>query len=411
MKVIAGSKFAYLHKQSAEGLNALLDWWTSAGFDNINQRFYGEVDNQNIPNVSSTFCVIQRSRLLWFFSAVSQLESYGHFRKYADLQFKELITHFYDKEYGGFLWELNENYSPTVKIKKTYAQAFCIYALSEYSSLTNNKEAKDIALETYNLLESKTWDTTKGGYIEAFDQQWDGLQDMRLSQKDQNEAKTMNTHLHILEAYTRLSVVCEKQEVKLSLTRVLSIYHDKFFNPVKGHFDLFFDHDWNLKSNIISYGHDIESAWLMREAIENIEDYEIECKVENLSIKIADRILQMGLEAHGGIKNEVHNNRADTTFDWWPQAEAVVGFLNIYDASHDEKYFHAAINCMKFIQENFFNIESGEWYWKINEQLQPEKGLMKSSAWKAPYHNGRMYIEILKRQKKLEAVTNTGEII
>jgi len=211
-----------------------------------------------------------------------------------------------------------------------------------------------------------------------------------------NEPKSMNTHLHLLEAYTTLSRVSKISKVTASLERLLKLYATQFFNSDTGHFELFFDMDWNLKSSIVSYGHDIESAWLMQEAAEVSGDSELIKTAERLSIRIADETMQAGIAAVGGLKNEIEDGHLDTTYDWWPQAEAVVGFLFAYNLTGNIKYENIAVRIFEFIHEHVIDAAGGEWYWKISEALKPVQNMSKSSAWKAPYHNGRMYFELLK---------------
>jgi len=378
-------------------LQSLVSWWCTYGFDENSNRFYAEVQNDNTPCSRSSFVIIQRARLLWFFSSLSQNKKYGDYRKYADLQYEELIQSFYDEDHGGFIWELSVDGEAINKRKQTYAQAFVIYALSEYYILGNNEHAKSLAIETFHLLESNAFDNIKLGYIEAVNQKWEHIDDVRLSPKDMNEPKTMNTHLHILEAYTGLSKITTDQEISEALKRVLNLYNDKFYNLETGHFQLFFDNDWNIKSNIVSFGHDIESAWLMQKAAYAVGDNDLIKKVAELSLRITDVTIREGRTAMGGIKNEVKNGKQDLTFDWWPQAEAVVGFLDAYQTSGQEEYLEAANQTLLFIDGNILNKENGEWHWRINENLKPDSTISKSNAWKAPYHNGRMYLEILKR--------------
>jgi len=386
-----------MYHQSEKDLQSLVNWWCDSGFDKENNRFYSEVSNENMPRLNANYTVIQRTRLLWFFSALSQMEDYVNYRKYADIQFEELLSYFYDQEYKGFIWEVDKEYKPTIYRKQSYAQAFAIYALSEYYILTKNKKAKDIANETFSLLENKIWEQRSGGYTEAVDRQWNALDDLRLSDKDMNEPKTMNTHLHILEAYTNLAIVDDSQMVTDSLERITQLYIDKFFNNDSNHFELFYDNDWNLKSDIISYGHDIESAWLLLKASKYINNSELNKSIEAVADKIAISTKEEGVDVSGGIKNESHNGVQDLSFDWWPQAEGVVGFLYAYDLTGKVEYMKIAKGIYQFITENIVDDKYGEWYWNINTNMQPEIDRQKSNAWKAPYHNGRMYLEILKR--------------
>ena len=385
-----------LFKQAKIGLESLTGWWCDHGYDSENSRFYAEVSIENIPNINAPYVIIQRTRLLWYFSVLSQQKRFDQYRSYADLLYKELINNFYDKSRGGFYWEVDASFNLSNDRKQIYAQAFAIYALCEYHSLSGNSKALNIALETFDLIETHAWDQDMSGYIEALDSDWKMLTDFRLSSKDMNEPKSMNTHLHLLEAYTTLSRVSKISKVTASLERLLKLYATQFFNSDTGHFELFFDMDWNLKSSIVSYGHDIESAWLMQEAAEVSGDSELIKTAERLSIRIADVTMETGIAAVGGLKNEIEDGRLDTTHDWWPQAEAVVGFLFAYNLTGNIKYENIAVRIFQFIHDYVIDAAGGEWYWKISEALKPVQNMSKSSAWKAPYHNGRMYFELLK---------------
>ena len=396
MSIKENTRRGGLLKQAKIDLESLTSWWCDYGYDSENSRFYAEVSNENIPNNKAPYVIIQRTRLLWYFSVLSQLKEFDHYRNYADLLYEELINNFYDKSRGGFYWEVDASFNLLNDRKQIYAQAFAIYALSEYHSLSGNSKALNIALDTFDLIETHAWDLDMSGYIEALDSDWKMLTDFRLSSKDMNEPKSMNTHLHLLEAYTTLSRVSKISKVATSLERLLKLYATQFFNSDTGHFELFFDMDWNLKSNIVSYGHDIESAWLMQEAAEVSGDSELIKTAERLSIRIADVTMESGIAAVGGLKNEIEDGHLDTTYDWWPQAEAVVGFLFAYNIAGNIKYENIAVGIFEFIHDHVIDEGGGEWYWKISEELKPVQNLSKSSAWKAPYHNGRMYFELLK---------------
>ena len=391
-----------IYDQSVEGLDSLLAWWTTFGFDNVRNRFYGEVGNNNQPNESATLMVIQRARILWFFSVVSQKENYSQYKRFADIQYEELVNHFYNENTKGFFWELDQNYSVLKNRKQSYAQAFCIYALSEYYLLSGNNKVKRLAYETFSMLESKVWDNVYHGYIEALDHDWSAMEDMRLSDKDQNVPKTMNTHLHIIEAYTTLCKVTGRQDVQTSLERVTRLYVDKFYNEKSKGFQLFFDNEWCLCSDIISYGHDIESSWLLYEAAQMIDDEIFTTRIKKIALDIVEEVIHSGINIDGAVKNEVHIKVTDTSYDWWPQAEGVVGFINAYEIDQSKSYLAIAQKCLSFIDQHIVDHDHGEWYWKISTEYEVDTTISKSNGWKAPYHNGRMYIEILHRLSNLE---------
>lgn len=260
--------------------------------------------------------------------------------------------------------------------------------------MTQNKEAKQLSNELFGFIEQYGFDKENGGYFEAFSRDWQLLDDLRLSDKDANEAKTMNTHLHILEAYTNLYRIEKSELVRLALKRLIDCFIDKFIDKKTHHLKLFFDEKWNLKSNEISFGHDIECSWLLFEAAEVLGEQALIEQLKVLALNMATATLKEGLDQDGAVFNEKNGEYLDTDKHWWPQAEAVVGFWNAYRLSDKEQFKYAALACWSFIQQYLKDEEQGEWHWRVNQQGIPILSEDKAGAWKAPYHNGRMCMEI-----------------
>jgi mannobiose 2-epimerase len=377
----------------AKELENILNYWTTNTVDDLNGGFVGERDHYNklVPNASKG--IILNSRILWSFSAASNHYKSNKYIKYCERSYEYLKTYFNDKKFGGVFWELDKKGTPINKRKQVYAQAFMIYALSEYYLFSKNEEVLTWAIELYNLIEKYAKDELFKGYIEAFNEDWSPIDDMRLSDKDANEAKTMNTHLHVLEAYTNLYKVYKNEGLKNNLTELIQLFLDKFLNS-ENHLNLFFDEHWNLKGNIISFGHDIETAWLLIEAAKVIEDEKLLKETERVAVLISDTFLQTGIDKDGGVINEYDPETGKFDYDkhWWPQAEALVGLRYAYNITGDEKYLTSSTAIWNFIKTNILDTTNGEWFWKVDKNRKLSTNEYKIGMWKAPYHTSRACI-------------------
>ncbi len=337
-------------------------------------------------------------------------ESYGHtrqliafFKDEAYLQIAKrakdyLLDYFYDKENGGIYWLLDYKGNPVETKKQIYAQGFAIYGLSEYYRATNDNEALDYAVKLFKTIEVHSFDTQNNGYLEAFTQDWQLIEDMRLSEKDANEKKTMNTHLHILEPYTNLYRVWKDDSLKKQLKNLINLFLDKIIDHETNHLNLYFNNNWNSKCDIVSYGHDIEASWLMYEAALVLDEPEILEKVRTI-VPLIVKAAEEGLQLDGGMVYEKNNQTGhlDTERHWWVQAEAVIGFVNHFQYYNDEQSLDNALSCWKYIKDNLIDWVNGEWFWSVYEDGIVNRNDDKAGIWKCPYHNGRMCLEIIER--------------
>lgn len=387
-----------LNEELQNELHLLLSWWMEHMIDHDNGGFYGRIDGQGRLHPEAPKSIILNTRILWTFAAAARQTGQSQYREIADRAYDYLMTHFWDNLDGGMFWMLDYKGQPTQTKKQIYAQAFALYALSEYQLLTGKKEVLTQAHEVFWLIEKFSKDKKQGGYFEAFSREWQPLEDLRLSEKDANEAKTMNTHLHVMEAYTNFYRVHQVDSVGDALRSLIELFLEKFIVLETGHLHLFFDETWNLKSDEISFGHDIECSWLIWEAIEVLEDEKLIARVRPVILQMADSTLKKGLSQDGGLFNEATpNGLSDTDFHWWPQAEAVVGFWNAFEISGKNQFAEAANKNWSFIKEHLRDKKNGEWHWRLNEKKSPILSEDKAGPWKAPYHNGRMCLEIMRR--------------
>jgi mannobiose 2-epimerase len=380
----------------------VLPFWMNRMVDHEHGGFYGWADNNGKINKIAPKAAVMNTRILWTFSAAYRMFQDNKYLEMADRSFQYIIDHFVDNEYGGIYWMLDHQANPIESKKQIYAEAFAIYSLSEYYKSTGNKQALNLAIEIFHLIEKYSSDFKQNGYFEAYSRDWKILDDLRLSDKDMNEKKTMNTHLHILEAYSNFLSVRDDDQTKECLVNLIDLFINRFINPVNHHLILFFDEYWNPRSNKLSYGHDIEASWLLTEAAEITGSKLLieECRLH--STKMAETILKNGTASDGSIYNEVKEDKMlDDDRHWWPQAEGMVGFLNAYQHTGDEIYVEVLLKLWEFIKKYMIHPVSGEWYFRVNNRYEPAPDEEFAGPWKAPYHNGRMCMEMIRRIDEL----------
>ncbi|MDX9847915.1 MAG: AGE family epimerase/isomerase [Tenuifilaceae bacterium] len=376
----------------------ILPFWMVRMVDNENGGFYGQIDGNNTVNALAPKGGILNARILWTFSAA--------YRQLGDSQYLDIairardyiLNHFIDREHGGTYWSLDHRGFPLDTKKQIYSQAFFIYALTEFFLATGDGQCLEEAIKIYRLIEQYSFDVSGSGYLEAYSRDWHLLDDLRLSAKDANEKKTMNTHLHILEAYTNLYRVWKDNDLRNQLRNLIYLFTDRIIDPQTSHLNLFFNEDWICRSTITSYGHDIECSWLLYEAANLLGDEMLTGKVKQICLSIVNAASE-GLQPDGSIINERNNATGHTDADrhWWPQAEAVVGFYNAFELTCKDHYLTKALNAYAYIQQHLVDKANGEWYWSIRADGSVNRHDDKAGFWKCPYHNGRMCLEIIAR--------------
>jgi mannobiose 2-epimerase len=347
---------------------------------------------------------VVNARILWTFSAAARLLGNSQYREIADRAWDYIVHRFWDKESGGVYWMLDYKGKPVSDRKQIYAQAFTIYAMAEYFRVSGKVESLDRAKLLFNLVERHSRDPVFKGYLEARSRNWGALADMRLSEKDMNSPKSMNTHLHVMEAYTNLLRVWRNSELAASQNDLLEVTMDRIADGRTGHFQLFFDRQWNSMSDRVSFGHDIEGSWLIYEAAEVLGDPVLVAVARNVSLQMAEAVYNEGRDKDGSIFYERNSKGefVDPNKHWWAQAEAVVGFYNAFQLTREERYREAAERAWDYIDARIIDREHGEWRAKLRpdgtpwqESEDPDACLV--GPWKCPYHNGRMCMEMIER--------------
>ncbi len=376
----------------------ILPFWANYTLD-PNGGFYGIVLNDGTPVPKAPKGCVLNARILWTFS-----NAYMHFENEA---YKELanraqeyfLTHFIDKEFGGTYWVVQADGTPLDDQKQCYGIAFAIYGLAAHYQATAKHESLQQAISLYRKMEEKAFDPLNGGYIESFTRDWKtpkhyGYDGTGVA------AKTMNTHLHLLEAYTQLYRVWPDSGLKNQLKGLINVFLEKIIDKNRWHQNLFLSREWENLEHIDSYGHDVELSWLLLEAAEQLQEEILIKQTKDIALKLVDTQIQEGRNTDGSLLYELRNGEIDGNLSWWPQAESVIAFFNAWQISGDEKYLNATITTWEWIKDNLVDSEYGGWYGGLGPDGKPLIGQPKVSLWKCPYHNSRMAFELLARTEK-----------
>ena len=360
--------------------------------------FYGEMDfDLNLYKQADKGCILN-SRILWFFSNAYMTNGAEDSLLYAKHSYDFLRNAFLDQEHGGVFWSVTYDGRPCDDTKHTYNQAFAVYGLASYYGACGDKEALSLAYSIVDKIETVCRDDI--GYLEAFDRYFRPASNEKLSENGVMAGRTMNTLLHVLEAYTELYRVDKKAAIADKIRWMLDLFADKVYNPDKQRLEVFFDHEMNSLLDLNSYGHDIEASWLVDRGVELLEDPEYFAKILPITKALVAHIHSVAMDDNS-LYNECENGVVDTKKVWWVQAEAMIGFLNGYQKDQAKKeYLESAARIWDFTKNYMIDHREGsEWFFELNKDGSPI-GREIVGPWKCPYHNGRMCFEVLKRKVK-----------
>ena len=433
-----------------ELFNNILPYWekhardTRPGF----QGFFGEIDNSNKPDPDISRSIVMTSRFLWTYSAVARYTKDPRYLEMSDFAYKAITAHFWDKKNGGVYWSVTPDGTPDVSKKQIYGEAFCIYGLSEYAaalkelrngggeslplaaagnpssatpspkgeslknpaeSLSLAEQSMKLATDLYSRLEAYAKDSVCGGYIEACAQDWSPTSDMILSPKDMNCPKSMNTNLHVMEAYTNLyrtilivfpDQVDLQAQIGRSLKELVLVTTKHILQP-NNHLGMFFDMKWKLLSDEVSYGHDIEASWLLWEAANELKDKTLIEGLRTTVIAMAETAYNEGIDFEAYCMEDFQRTENGKVVRnrnrvWWVQAEAVNGFYYAWKITSQEKYAKACVAHWNWILNHQKDKEGGDWWNELDEKGAPVLSEAKGGNWKTSYHNGRTCLELLR---------------
>ena len=379
-------------------LASILNYWQQHTIDDSHGGFYGKINNDNKADITAAKGVVLHARILWTFSAAYAFTHNKEHLQIAERAFSYLLNYFQDKENGGVYWSVDYRGEPLETRKQIYGLAFTLYGTSEYYAATQNEQALQFAQDLYQTIEQHSFDKTNNGYFEAFARDWKSLPDLRLSAKDANASKTANTHLHIVEAYANLYKVWKDETLKERIKNLLFLFDQYFISQQNHHLILFFTDDWNEQPDVISYGHDIEAAWLLLQCAEMIDSKPWITVYRQRAQTLAQAAAE-GLDKDGGLWYEYESQHQHLIKQkhWWPQAEAMIGYLNVYQITNHEEDLQKSLAAWQFTQQYIVDKQNGEWFWGVDDAYNIMPNEDKAGFWKCPYHNARACMEVIKR--------------
>ncbi len=380
--------------------HVIIPFWKNLR-DNEYGGYYGWMDyDLNVDKKAVKGCILN-SRITWFFSNAYMTLKDESLLEEAKHGFEFMKNYCMDKVNGGIYWAIKYDGTPEETIKHTYNQAFCIYALSSYYDASKDEEALGMAFDLFHIIENKCRDNI--GYLEAFDKEFHEIDNDKLSENGIIAHKTMNTLLHIFEAYTELYRVTKNQEVKKRLEWIMDTFAEKVYNPELHRQEVFFDQNMNSILDLHSYGHDIETAWLIDRGVEILGDKAYEEKMYPITKDLTREIYNVAFDGHS-LNNECEKGEVNTSRIWWVQAETLLGFLNGYEKDPSQKeYLDAAKNVWEYIKTYMWDKRQGsEWFWEVDKNNVPTSKKPIVEPWKCPYHNGRMCFEVIRRNIDVE---------
>ena len=393
----------YYKEQLQNELHAILKYWSSETINPETGQFYGEISGVGVPDIYASKGIIMYARIMWTFSAAAQFYNDTQYIKTADIARECIENSFFDKKNGGYYWEISHDEKPVVTKKQVYAQAFVLYAYAEYYKATKQQHALNKALDIFHLLQTHCYDSVYGGYFEAFSENWDKLDDVRLSERDLNLPKGMNTNLHVLEAYTCLLQATQNAEVSHALEKLVSVFTTHIIDK-KGHVVIFFTENWTPQTHEISYGHDIETSWLLCEACKTINNKTLIERTRPIVLKMVDIFLCEGYDEQAHAVLYEYNTKTkhlDTDRHWWVQVEAMEGLAHAYTLTQNKEYLTVAFSIWEYVSTYFIDKTNNEWFWRVSQNNIPYLEDPKISMWKCPYHSARALMQIITKLRTI----------
>ena len=383
-----------INEVEADLTGNILPFWMERTTD-PDGGFYGSVNIEGEPVPNSEKGSILNARILWTFSKAFRHYGSENYRQTADRAADYFIGRFIDPKYGGVVWSLDSEGHVKDYTKQTYATAFGIYGLAEHFQATGDRRSLDAAIGLFRTLEEHVHDNARQGYIETFGRDWTPTKDLGVDRMA-GATKTMNTHIHLMEAFTTLYQVWPDSTLRERLHELLDILQRRLYDSKTKHLVLFCTDEWEPIGHVDSYGHDIETSWLLCEAAEALGDKDLLTVIRRQSVEMVDAALSEGMTPEGLMQYEKTESGISSQRSWWPQCETVIGCINAWQITGERRYFDAAVRTWNFIKEHFIDRQNGEWFKYLNSQGRPMRE-DKASMWNCPYHNSRVAFELMTR--------------
>lgn len=406
----------------------IIPFWLEKGIDSQYGGYLTCFDEEGKPTGDTDKYIVTQTRMIWGMSAFFRVYPENKALLEAAKQGVDFfIKYFWDSTYGGWFWKTRRDGTVIDDGKVVFGQSFAIYVLSEYTLATGDPIGLEYAEKTFDLLQRYCADTARGGYYENLERDWT-LSEPGFAAGDR---KSLDIHMHLMEAFTTLAQCSDKEIHKRRLVEVIDVILDKMIDNNSGcglnQFDLKFNpipainirRTWNAErvtgetlaapTDTTSYGHNVELAWLLNRAGEILgkpSDY-----YNDVIGKLVDHSIQYGFDHElGGVYRDGPHEGPALVRDkeWWQNCEVLVGYLDAFAKLGDEKYFDAFYKTWQFDKKYMINHEVGEWRQLLNREGSVLVGDI-GNPWKAIYHSGRSMLECSQRLKELIKRYEQGE--
>ncbi|MDR0593495.1 MAG: AGE family epimerase/isomerase [Bifidobacteriaceae bacterium] len=358
--------------------------------------YFGHMDCDLVLNREADKATLLTSRILWFFSTAAARLDRPDLLEEAAHAYRFLASSCTDPLGGGVVWSVRRDGAWSDTTKQAYAQAFAIYALAAYHEASRQTEPLELAIRLFELLEEAF--RTPTGYKEALDKDLNPVANDKLSENGVLASRTMNTLLHVFEAYCGLWRASRDPRVEAAIRWVLDLFANRLYNRRARRLDVFFDSDLRPLLDMQSFGHDIEAAWLFDWGVGLLGDPAVAAVFDPISADLVDSVRERAYR-DGAIAFESVGGQVNTTRHWWVQAEAMVSFQVASAkaaAALAEEYRQIARRLWGYMEDHLFDRRPrGEWHWGVELDGRPVPGLPVVSTWKCPYHSGRACLKMM----------------
>ncbi|UCG28771.1 MAG: AGE family epimerase/isomerase [Bacteroidales bacterium] len=402
-------------------VNELLPFWMNRLKDEQNGGFITHFDQDGKDTGEDEKSLIAQTRSVYTMSSAHRAGyGNGHCAEIAEHGIDFLINRLWDKEYGGFYWMANRKGRITIDKKILYGQSFAIYCLSEYYLATGDTRGLEFAEKTFNLLEERCWDSTYDGYFEMFDRRWN----VAGPGSQGGNRKTLDVHMHLMEAVTGLFECERKDAYRNRLLDIINLLIHHMLHPEHKTGIPQFTPDWKVASQIkfdiiwgwdryadggqkenpednTCFGHNVEFAWLLIHALDilgmDINEYSDVLK------KMLDHTVNHGIDyEYGGVYVEGPHTGGvyDMEKEFWQQAEVMIGMLDAFLLFGSAKFWHAYENVHRFVFDKVIHHPVGEWWPLLTREGVPIWTHM-GHSWKINYHTVRAMIQCIHRLDRI----------
>lgn len=369
-------------------LDALLEdsmaFWLRHGPDPLTGGYHGALDRFGSPVPGAPRGLVQQSRHLWSLSAYYRHRPNApsvrreQVKEQASKLYRYLIQTFYDSKDKEFFFRVDSEGKVRDKNKPLYGESFAIYALAEYAAAFNSKDAERYALDCFHSIDKRSHDVKFKGYDQTGTSTWLGS----------GAAKDTNTHIHLMEAFTQLYVLTKNETVRARVVELLEVVEGRLMQPANYTFAEFAADFTPFGKPYVSYGHDIETAWLLFQTLDALGDPSE--KAREKAYALGAHAADWGFDAaSGGFFEEGEVDGKPTRIEkiWWVQAEAIAGLLRLYQYRPTRKFLSMLLATTEWVQRYQRDPNEGEWYWGVlaDGRLGSHRDA-KSEEWKSSYH-------------------------